>query len=88
MDAIKIGVIGYGYWGPNLARYFYELPGSQLIAIADQKPEQLGRAKSKYPGVTLQRITTSCSKWAWMPSSSPLLQRLILILQRTAWSTI
>jgi predicted dehydrogenase len=53
MDAIKIGVIGYGYWGPNLARNLYELPGSQLIAIADQKPEQLQRAKSRYPGVTL-----------------------------------
>ena len=53
MGAIKIGVIGYGYWGPNLARNLYELPGSQLVAIADQKQEQLQRAKSKYPGVTL-----------------------------------
>lgn len=53
MDAVKIGVIGYGYWGPNMARNFYELPTSQLIAIADQKEEQLKRAKARYPEVKL-----------------------------------
>jgi predicted dehydrogenase len=53
MSVIKIGVIGFGYWGPNLARNLNELPGSQLVAIADQKPEQLERARSKYPGAAL-----------------------------------
>ncbi len=53
MCRIKVGVIGYGYWGPNLTRNFYELPASQLVAIADLKKEQLERAKSKYPGVVL-----------------------------------
>jgi len=53
MHPIKVGVIGYGYWGPNLARNFYELPSSQLIAIADLREEQLKRAKSKYPDVAL-----------------------------------
>lgn len=53
MNAIKIGVIGYGYWGPNLARNFSELPTSELVAIADQKGEQLKRAMVRYPGVEL-----------------------------------
>lgn len=53
MDTIKVGVIGYGYWGPNLARNFYELPSSQLVAIADLREDQLKRAKSRYPGVIL-----------------------------------
>ena len=48
-----MGIIGYGYWGPNLARNFYELPSSQLVAIADLKDDQLKRAKSRYPGVVL-----------------------------------
>ena len=49
MDAIRIGVVGYGYWGPNLTRNFFELPSSQLVAIADAKKAQLERAKEKYP---------------------------------------
>jgi predicted dehydrogenase len=53
MDTIKIGVIGYGYWGPNLARTINDLPAAKLVAIADQKEEQLKRAKSRHPGVAL-----------------------------------
>jgi predicted dehydrogenase len=53
MNPTKVGVIGYGYWGPNLARNFYELPSAKLIAIADQKEEQLQRATSKYIGIKL-----------------------------------
>jgi predicted dehydrogenase len=53
MDATKVGIIGYGYWGPNIARNFAELPGSQVAAIADLKDEQLKRAKSKHPQAVL-----------------------------------
>ena len=53
MDSIRVGIIGYGYWGPNLARNFYELPSSQLVAIADLRDDQLKRAKSRYPGIIL-----------------------------------
>ena len=55
MNTIKVGLIGYGYWGPNLARNFYELPTSELIAISDQKEDQLKRAQSKYPEVKLAK---------------------------------
>ena len=27
-----VGIIGYGYWGPNLARNFHQLPGAWLVA--------------------------------------------------------
>lgn len=53
MAAIRVGVIGYGYWGPNLARNFYEIPSADLVAIADQKGDQLERARSKYPDIAL-----------------------------------
>lgn len=53
MSAIRIGIIGFGYWGPNLTRTFYELPASELVAIAEMKDDQLARAKAKYPYVTL-----------------------------------
>lgn len=53
MNVVKVGLVGYGYWGPNLARNFYELPTSELVAIADQKDDQLARAQSKYPDIKL-----------------------------------
>ena len=55
MKTLRVGVIGYGYWGPNLARNFNELSGSDLVAIADRKDEQLERARAKYPDVLLTK---------------------------------
>jgi predicted dehydrogenase len=55
MAALKVGIIGYGYWGPNLTRNFAELPQSEIIAIADMKDEQLKRAQAKYPQAILTK---------------------------------
>jgi len=55
MDAIKVGIIGYGYWGPNIARNFVELPKSEVVAIADLKDEQLQRAQLKHPDIKLAK---------------------------------
>jgi len=46
---IGIGVIGYGYWGPNLLRNFAEIPDSQVVAVSDLRPEQLTCAQASYP---------------------------------------
>lgn len=54
MDKLRIGAIGYGYWGPNLARNFYELPTTELVAIADLKTERLKQAEERYPNVLLK----------------------------------
>ncbi|MBE0685923.1 MAG: Gfo/Idh/MocA family oxidoreductase [Anaerolineaceae bacterium] len=54
MDAIKTGVIGYGYWGPNLTRNLFELAGSDLVAVADLSDERLNQARTRYP---LLRLT-------------------------------
>ena len=48
---IRVGVIGYGYWGPNLVRNFGELPGAQVAAVSDRRPERLALVKSRYPSV-------------------------------------
>jgi predicted dehydrogenase len=55
MDMMKVGIIGYGYWGPNLTRNFYELPSSDLVAVADLKEERLKQAQSKYPQIIVTR---------------------------------
>ena len=48
---LKIGVIGYGYWGPNLVRNFMEAPGSTVVAVCDLRPERLNQLKSRYPSI-------------------------------------
>lgn len=55
MDQIKVGVIGCGYWGPNLIRNFVELPGSEVLAVADFRQERLEHIKSRYPNITVTR---------------------------------
>jgi predicted dehydrogenase len=55
MPLFRVGIIGYGYWGPNLTRNFAELTDSEVAAIADTKEEQLKRAQAKYPQVILTK---------------------------------
>ena len=46
---IRIGIIGYGYWGPNLARNFSDLSSGRLGAICDMRPERLEMARRRHP---------------------------------------
>ena len=50
---MRIGVIGYGYWGPNLARNFAELEGAELRWCADTKADRRALAKRRYPAVNV-----------------------------------
>lgn len=48
---IRVGVIGYGYWGPNLARNISECPATVLTAIADVAPARREAAARRFQGV-------------------------------------
>jgi predicted dehydrogenase len=50
---ISIGIIGYGYWGPNLARCAAESDGCRLAAIADFSSAARERAGKRYPAAKL-----------------------------------
>ncbi len=50
---INIGVIGCGYWGPNLIRNFVEISASNVLAIADCKTERLNYIHRCYPQIEL-----------------------------------
>ncbi|HYN86218.1 MAG TPA: Gfo/Idh/MocA family oxidoreductase [Pyrinomonadaceae bacterium] len=52
---LGVGVIGYGYWGPNLVRNFMEAPGSEVVSVSDLSAERLAPLASRYPTV---RATT------------------------------
>jgi predicted dehydrogenase len=46
---MKIGVIGYGYWGPNLVRNFAELEDVEIKWCADKVAERRALVKKRYP---------------------------------------
>ena len=48
---INVGVIGYGYWGPNLVRNFMSAPGSAVARVCDLREERLAPLQKVYPGV-------------------------------------
>ncbi len=49
MNKTRVGIIGFGYWGPNLARNFHDAAASELVAVADVRDERLEVAHSLYP---------------------------------------
>lgn len=48
---MNFGVIGYGYWGPNVVRNLASLEGSQVLAIADLDSSARARAQRAYPNI-------------------------------------
>jgi predicted dehydrogenase len=48
---VRIGVVGYGYWGPNLVRNFAETTGAELVAVSDLDPKKLETVKKRFPTV-------------------------------------
>jgi predicted dehydrogenase len=56
---IRIGVIGYGYWGPNIVRNFHAATDARVTVVCDQRTESLKRAQQAFPGVA---VTTEVDK--------------------------
>lgn len=50
---IKVGLIGYGYWGPNVARNFHQCPRFELARLADSDSTRRAAAREKLPGVVI-----------------------------------
>jgi predicted dehydrogenase len=51
MKHVRIGVIGCGYWGPNLIRNFVSLFNSDVVIVADLKPDRLEHIQRLYPQI-------------------------------------
>ena len=45
---LKIGVIGYGYWGPNIVRNFYNHPKATVVSVCDLSVKSLQRVRRMY----------------------------------------
>ena len=48
---VKVGMIGTGYWGPNLIRNFITCPDTELVWACDIDGNQLDKVLAPYPGV-------------------------------------
>ena len=54
---VGVGVIGYGYWGPNIVRNLQALPGVRVVGICDKNPAALQRAAGVNHGT---RLVSDC----------------------------
>ncbi|GFO64871.1 Gfo/Idh/MocA family oxidoreductase [Geomonas paludis] len=52
---INVGIVGFGYWGPNVARNFSITPGAKVVAISDADDKSLQRAAVSYPGARMEK---------------------------------
>jgi predicted dehydrogenase len=51
MSKVTVGLIGYGYWGPNLLRNYMESASATAKWVCDMNPDQLAKAAARYPSV-------------------------------------
>jgi predicted dehydrogenase len=54
---VNFGVVGYGYWGPNIVRNVMSLEGSNVLAIAEISAAARIRAQKAYPGINVTAET-------------------------------
>ncbi len=52
-EIINVGLVGYGYWGPNLLRNLMIIPGCRVVACCDKHADRLDMVGERYPGVKL-----------------------------------
>lgn len=53
---MNVGIIGYGYWGPNLVRNFVASGGARVVCVCDQSQARLEKVQALYPMI---KVTTS-----------------------------
>jgi predicted dehydrogenase len=47
-QTVRVALVGYGYWGPNLARNFHQLEDAELAYVVDANPAALAKAQRLY----------------------------------------
>jgi predicted dehydrogenase len=57
-ELVRVAVVGYGYWGPNIVRNLSAIEQCDVVAVCDKNPSALRRASRVCPGVIL---STDCS---------------------------
>src|SRR4051812_23396527 len=50
-NGVRFGVVGYGYWGPNIVRNLQAIQHGDVVAVCDKRPDALARAQRSYPAI-------------------------------------
>ena len=58
-NMVRFGVIGYGYWSPNVVRNLDSLDGSEVVAVCDKSATSRKRVQKAYPRV---RVAAECEE--------------------------
>ncbi len=61
---IRIGVVGYGYWGPRIVRNFDATADCEVAMVCDKSPESLQRVKQAHPHV---KVTSNLAEFLTSP---------------------
>lgn len=56
---IRFGVVGYGYWGPNIVRNLGQLEEAEVVAVCDKSPASRRRVQKAHPSV---HVTDECAE--------------------------
>jgi predicted dehydrogenase len=64
VEALRVGLIGYGYWGPNLARNFSASKACRLVRVADTSEPRLALARSTFPWIETTRDAAEITRAA------------------------
>ncbi len=54
---VRMGIIGYGYWGPNLVRNLQDVESAEVVAVSDLNSARLKTLSRKFPSI---RLTSEC----------------------------
>ena len=57
-NAIGVGVVGYGYWGPNLVRNLFESTDTRVVGVSDMREDRLDQVRKRYPSIIATRDYT------------------------------
>ena len=53
--SLRVALVGYGYWGPNLLRVYHQVPTTRVTTVCDLRQEALDTAGARYPDVRVTR---------------------------------
>jgi predicted dehydrogenase len=54
-NVVKFGVVGYGYWGPNVVRNLQAIKGAEVVSVCDKSSNARRRAHKAYPSIYISQ---------------------------------
>ncbi len=56
---LNAGIVGYGYWGPNILRNLVEIEDYKLLVVVESREDRAALAKKRYPAILVEKVLTN-----------------------------